>query len=119
MLLHPSPEYQRLNPQFQLADVVAQRQSRTKEMIACMYHFAPALIGSVRWKNGSTMDDFSALVTVSDEVTLYIVLENNWEKWQYIFKHNVSTRLFVTLCFNAMITHFHSFVFCARASLLK
>ena len=110
MLLLLSPEYKRLHPQFQLTDVVAQRQSRTKDMIACMYHFAPALIGSVRWKNGSTMDDFSTLVTVSDEVTLLIVLENNWEKWQYIFEHKVSTRLFVTFCFNAMTAHIHSFL---------
>ena len=85
------PEYLRVNPEFVLDDVVAKRQSADKDMVCFMFHFAPAIIGSVRWKNGKTMDDFSSLVTVSDEVTLLIVLENNWDKWQYLFEHNVST----------------------------
>ena len=80
----------RLNPLFELSDVVANRQSRHKDMINFMYHFAPAIVGSVRWKNGKTMDDFSSLLTVSDEVTLAIVMENNWDKLMYLIEHNVS-----------------------------
>lgn len=86
----------RLNPDFSLQDVVANRQSAEKDMINFMYHFAPAIVGSVRWKNGKTMDDFSSLLTVSDEVTIAIVIENNWDKWLYLIEHDVSIS-FVTL----------------------
>ena len=87
----------RLNPAFELSDVVANRQSKHKDMINFMYHFAPAIVGSVRWKNVKIMDDFSSLLTVSDEVTLAIVIENNWDKWLYLIKHDVSI-MFVMQC---------------------
>lgn len=82
------------NPEFELRNVVANRQSSNKDMICFMYHFAPAIVGCVRWSNGKTIDNFSNLLTISDEVTLAIVLENNWEKWSYLIKHKVSTTVF-------------------------
>lgn len=45
-------------------------------------NFLPAVVGKAVWKNNVTSKLVSEMATPSDEAFVYLLLENNWNKWE-------------------------------------
>lgn len=48
-----------------------------------LYHFVGAVIGETTWKQTRDNELLSEVLTPTDEVYLYLVLENSCERWLY------------------------------------
>ena len=73
---------------------VGRRDLKESKLLLFLYHFTPAVIGREIWKTSCEVCDYSSIVTVSDEVYLYVSVENNYDKWNY--KKNLSVSTIVT-----------------------
>ena len=70
------------HPMFDLNDYIGAWERRDTGFLEFMYCFARALVGMHEWNQRCEIEDFSKIVTVSDEVYLYVILEGNNMKWK-------------------------------------
>ena len=95
------------NLMFDLDKYIGKQQRRNAGFLEFMYCFARALVGMHEWKQCCEIDDFSKIVTVSDKVYLYAILEGNSSKWMKKYQDKVKMivigyRYFIlilTVCF--------------------
>ena len=76
--------------EFNLDVFLSKRQLKTIELLQFLHWFVSPLIGKEKWKTERTTQDFSDLLTVSDEVYLYLTIESNYDKWLYLYRRTVS-----------------------------
>ena len=82
------------HPTFDLNDYIGARERRDTGFLA------RALLGMHEWNQHCKIDDFSKIVTVSDEVYLYVILEGNSMKWKKKYGDKVEL---VVLCYKCFV----------------
>ena len=75
-------------------DVVARREHPGPKLLMYLYWFTPAIIGNKKWRMKAMTENYSDLVTVSDEAYLYLMVKGNYSKWMYMKNRNVSATSF-------------------------
>ena len=68
-----------------LTKIVCMRASTERYCVAFLATVVPALLQKDDYMRLKRDEDFSDVVSVSTEVFLYLILENNWEVWLYKF----------------------------------
>ena len=79
--------------QTDLTMLICTRRSKEKHMVVLMATVINVLLDMpdlVKLKCGA---EFNTVVTVSTEVFLYLILENNWDKWLYNFVSESTMRI--------------------------
>ena len=74
---------------FDITSFAAKREQRESNLLTFLYCFTPAVIGSKKWKSKCQTENYSALMTLSDEAYLYLMVEANYEKWHYLRNRSV------------------------------
>lgn len=69
------------------------RDSRGVELLTFLYWYTPAVIGAKKWKLKAMTENYSDLMTVSDEAYLYLMVEGNYNKWMYMKNRNVRAHM--------------------------
>ena len=82
------------HPTFDLDKYIGKHKRKDTGFLEFMYCFAQAIVGLHEWNQRCEIDDFSKILTVSDEVYLYVILEGNKIKWKEKYKDKVGVGLF-------------------------
>ena len=61
------------------------RSSQERFCVSCLATVIPAVLHKNDYMRLMRNEDFSDVVSVSSEVFLYLILENNWERWLHYF----------------------------------
>ena len=61
-------------------------------------------MGTHEWNQHCEIDDFSKIITDSDEVYLYVILEGNSDKWLKKYQDKVKMIVNVYQCFILILT---------------
>ena len=84
---------------FDITQFAAKQELRESKLLTFLYWFTPAIVGPKTWKSKCQTDNYSDIMTVSDEAYLYLMVESNYDKWNYLRQQSVSSLYVVMLCY--------------------
>ena len=84
---------------FNITQFAAKQELHENDLLTFLYWFTPAIVGPKTWKSKCQSDNYSDIMTVSDEAYLYLMVESNYDKWNYLRQRSVSALYVVMLCY--------------------
>ena len=81
---------------FDITSFAARREQRESTLLTFLYWFTPAIVGPKTWKSKCQTNNYSDIMTVSDEAYLYLMVESNYDKWHYL-RHRSVSALYVAM----------------------
>jgi len=85
--------------EFDITEFAARRDKSESTLLTFLYWFTPAIIGPKQWKAKCVNENYSDVMTVSDEVFLYFMVETNYDKWDYMRNRSVRAFFDTSMCF--------------------
>ena len=70
--------------EFDITKFAARCDTTESTLLPFLYWFTPAIIGPKQWKAKCVNENYSNVMTVSDEMFLYFMVETNCNKWDYM-----------------------------------
>ena len=72
-----------------IGSIAARRDKKEPDLLTFLYWFTPAIIGAKKWKMKCRTENYTDLMTVSDEAYLCLMVEGNYNKWLYMKNRSV------------------------------
>ena len=77
--------------------IVTARSVKSLQMLVFFYYMTGAVVGTETWNKRKTKENFSSIVSLTDEAYILLVLENNFDRWNYQHRQAVSYMYMITL----------------------